>query len=225
MVIIRTSATDVSIHAVSPEFGVHFSRILPQHRGGCSSRSAAPDIASQTSAIPTNAIRQVKSLLRVNFPESIVVLLVPSCLRVVLSFAFSVHSFGLLHASMQRRATAAPHRCEPSRCRSLLCVVCELSRRPTAGLSHRDHRARRHDGRSSRTDLGLAATSLMADLPSPGSFPRVLPRRGNVSDDSQIQFLAMISQDSCHTARATKGLIWREFGHIRSGKGPMLLIS
>src|SRR5262249_20769788 len=26
MVIIRTSATDVSIHAVSPEFGVHFSR-------------------------------------------------------------------------------------------------------------------------------------------------------------------------------------------------------
>ena len=144
---------------------------------------------------------------------------------VVLSVAFSVHSFGLLHDSMQRRATAAPHRCEPSRCRSLLCVVCELSRRPTAGLSHRDHRARRHDGRSSRTDLGLAATSLMADLPSPGSFPRVLPRRGNVSDDSQIQFLAMISQDSCHTARATKGLICREFGNIRSGNGPMLLIS
>src|SRR6201993_2333474 len=118
MVIIRTSATDVSIHAVSPEFGVHFSRILPPHAGGVSSANAAPDIASQTSAIPTSATRQVKSLLRVNFPESIVVLLVPSCLRVVLSVAFSVQaSFGLLHGSMQRGPTAAPPRCGAPCCR------------------------------------------------------------------------------------------------------------
>ena len=42
MVIIRTSATEVSIQAVSPEFGVHFSSVLASQAGGRSRRPAPP---------------------------------------------------------------------------------------------------------------------------------------------------------------------------------------
>src|SRR6266487_3660768 len=45
MVIIRTSATEASIQAVSPEFGVHFSRTgglaVPSHAGGAASAAGA----------------------------------------------------------------------------------------------------------------------------------------------------------------------------------------
>src|SRR5262245_3427547 len=41
MVIIRTSATEVSIQAVSPEFGVHFSSVLASQAGGVSAAGAA----------------------------------------------------------------------------------------------------------------------------------------------------------------------------------------
>ena len=41
MVIIRTSATEVSIQAVSPEFGVHFSSVLASQAGGAASAAGA----------------------------------------------------------------------------------------------------------------------------------------------------------------------------------------
>jgi hypothetical protein len=41
MVIIRTSATEVSIQAVSPEFGVHFSSVFASQAGGVSAAGAA----------------------------------------------------------------------------------------------------------------------------------------------------------------------------------------
>ena len=46
MVIIRTSATEVSIQAVSPEFGVHFSSVLASQAGGVSAAGAAAAGAS-----------------------------------------------------------------------------------------------------------------------------------------------------------------------------------
>ena len=41
MVIIRTRATEVSIQAVSPEFGVHFSSVLASQAGGAASAAGA----------------------------------------------------------------------------------------------------------------------------------------------------------------------------------------
>ena len=41
MVIISTMAIEVSIQAVSPEFGVHFSRVLASQAGGVGAGVAA----------------------------------------------------------------------------------------------------------------------------------------------------------------------------------------
>src|SRR6476661_1308719 len=77
MVIISTSATDVSIHAVSPELGVHFSRILPPQAGGAaSSAKAVPPSASQRRAIP-NRTNADGTSLRAYVPVCIVDLQVP----------------------------------------------------------------------------------------------------------------------------------------------------
>src|SRR2546430_15082050 len=77
MVIINTSATDVSIHAVSPELGVHFSRILPPQAGDpASSASAMSPNSTQRSAIPKRATTKGTSLWRVYFQSPIVFLLV-----------------------------------------------------------------------------------------------------------------------------------------------------
>ena len=45
-VIISTSATEVSIHAVSPELGVHFSRVLASQAGGAGSAAAGAAAAA-----------------------------------------------------------------------------------------------------------------------------------------------------------------------------------
>ena len=45
MVIIRTSATEVSIQAVSPELGVHSVNTLALHAGGPASAGAAAGAA------------------------------------------------------------------------------------------------------------------------------------------------------------------------------------
>src|SRR6266699_3397929 len=77
MVIINTSATDVSIHAVSPELGVHFSRILPPQAGGpASSASAMSPNSTQRSAIPKRATTKGTSLWHLYFQSPIVFLLV-----------------------------------------------------------------------------------------------------------------------------------------------------
>src|SRR5437899_12784418 len=77
MVIINTSATDVSIHAVSPELGVHFSSILPPQAGGpASSASAMSPNSTQRSEIPTRATTKGTSLWRAYFQSPIVFLLV-----------------------------------------------------------------------------------------------------------------------------------------------------
>src|SRR6202008_5021030 len=77
-VIISTSATEGSIHAVSPEFGVHFSRILPPQAGGpASSASAVPPSASQRSAMPKRTNADVRSLRRAYLPVCIFYLQVP----------------------------------------------------------------------------------------------------------------------------------------------------
>src|SRR5215813_1968126 len=79
MVIIKTSATEVSIQAVSPEFGVQFSRIFPPQAGGpASSATAIPANASQRNAIPNRTRMDVTSLWRVDVPDCIFDLLVPS---------------------------------------------------------------------------------------------------------------------------------------------------
>src|SRR5712671_2218587 len=73
MVIINTSATDVSIHAVSPELGVHFSRILPPQAGGAAScASAMSPNARQRSVVPKRAATNDTSLWRAYVPGSIV---------------------------------------------------------------------------------------------------------------------------------------------------------
>src|SRR5882757_3165618 len=77
MVIIKTSATDVSIHAVSPELGVHFSRILPPQAGGpASSASAISPNSTQRSAIAKRATAKGTSLRRAYVTSPIVFLLV-----------------------------------------------------------------------------------------------------------------------------------------------------
>src|SRR5438045_1439227 len=77
MVIINTSATDVSIHAVSPELGVHFSRILPPQAGGpASSASAMSPNSMQRSEIPKRATTKGTSFGRACFQSPIVFLLV-----------------------------------------------------------------------------------------------------------------------------------------------------
>src|SRR5258708_35683081 len=76
MVIINTSATDVSIHAVSPELGVHFSRILPPQAGGpASCASAMSPNARQRIAVPKRAATTDTSLWRAYVPDSMVSLL------------------------------------------------------------------------------------------------------------------------------------------------------
>src|SRR5215469_5293325 len=100
MVIIKTRATDVSIHAVSPEFGVHFSRILPPQAGGESSANAGLPSASQRSATPNSATMNTTSLWRPSFPDSIVVLLVPD-----VSSVLSVRAFQSSWFSSGRRRT------------------------------------------------------------------------------------------------------------------------
>ena len=47
MVIISTSATEVSIQAVSPELGVHFSSVLASQAGGGASAGAAAGAAGR----------------------------------------------------------------------------------------------------------------------------------------------------------------------------------
>src|SRR5260370_31771013 len=73
MVIINTSATDVSIHAVSPELGVHFSRILPPQAGGAGScASPMSPNARQRSVVPKRAATNDTRLWRAYVPGSIV---------------------------------------------------------------------------------------------------------------------------------------------------------
>src|SRR5690242_10481398 len=50
MVIISTMAMEVSIQAVSPEFGVHFSSILASHAGGAASAAAGAAAAGAAAA-------------------------------------------------------------------------------------------------------------------------------------------------------------------------------
>src|SRR6516165_6078712 len=50
MVIISTMAMEVSIQAVSPEFGVHFSSVLASHAGGAASAAAAAGAAAAGAA-------------------------------------------------------------------------------------------------------------------------------------------------------------------------------
>src|SRR6266568_2457181 len=77
IVIINTSATDVSIHAVSPELGVHFSRTLPPQTGGAAScASAMSPNARQRSSVPKRAVTNSTSLWRAFVPDPIVSLLV-----------------------------------------------------------------------------------------------------------------------------------------------------
>src|SRR5215831_4817581 len=65
MVIINTSATDVSIQAVSPELGVHFSSTLPPHAGGAAScASATSPHARQRSAAASREIANAATALR-----------------------------------------------------------------------------------------------------------------------------------------------------------------
>src|SRR5258705_5187105 len=76
MVIINTSATDVSIHAVSPELGVHFSRTLPPQAGGpASCASAMSPNARQRIVVPKRAAATDTSLWRAYVPDSMVSLL------------------------------------------------------------------------------------------------------------------------------------------------------
>src|ERR1700675_1931804 len=78
MVIINTSASDASIHAVSPELGAHFSKILPPQTGGAAScASAMSPNARQRIAVPKRAATNDTSLLwRAYVPDPIVSLLV-----------------------------------------------------------------------------------------------------------------------------------------------------
>src|SRR5216683_7074854 len=79
IVIINTSATDVSIHAVSPELGAHFSRTLPPQTGGpASCASAMSPNARQRIAVPKRAATTDTSLWRAYVPDSMVSLLVAS---------------------------------------------------------------------------------------------------------------------------------------------------
>src|SRR5271168_5136740 len=50
MVIMRTSATDVSIHAVSPELPVHFSRTVAEQLGGAAGAAGAAAAAGAVAA-------------------------------------------------------------------------------------------------------------------------------------------------------------------------------
>ena len=50
MVIISTMAMEVSIQAVSPEFGVHFSSVLASHAGGAASAAAGAAAAGVAGA-------------------------------------------------------------------------------------------------------------------------------------------------------------------------------
>ena len=56
MVIIRTSATEVSIQAVSPEFGVHFSSVLASQAGGVSAAGAAAAAGASAGAWAWTAV-------------------------------------------------------------------------------------------------------------------------------------------------------------------------
>jgi shikimate 5-dehydrogenase len=51
MVIISTMAMEVSIQAVSPEFGVHFSSVLASHAGGAASAAAAGAAAAGAAGV------------------------------------------------------------------------------------------------------------------------------------------------------------------------------
>src|SRR3974390_3356285 len=103
MVIINTSATDVSIQAVSPEFGVHFSRILPPQAGGpASSANAVPPNASQRSAMPNRTNADVRSFRRACVPFCIVDLQVP------VTFCFDVRMTSLLTSQVTNEKTTRP---------------------------------------------------------------------------------------------------------------------
>src|SRR6516164_3878078 len=70
MVIMSTSATDVSIHAVSPEFGVHFSRTLPPQAGGTASCANAISVnARQRRTVPNGAATSGTSLRSADVPD------------------------------------------------------------------------------------------------------------------------------------------------------------
>src|SRR5258705_8039993 len=74
---INTSAPDVSIDAVSPEFGVHFSRTLALQAGGAAScASAMSPNARQRIAVPKRAATNDAILWRAYVPDPIVSLLV-----------------------------------------------------------------------------------------------------------------------------------------------------
>src|SRR6202008_1575272 len=106
-VIISTSATEVSIHAVSPEFGVHFSRILPPQAGGpASSASAVPPNASQRSAMPKRTNADVRSLRGAYLPVCIFYLQVPvsSCCEFRIDFVADLSSDECAVVERQNRA-------------------------------------------------------------------------------------------------------------------------
>src|SRR6266404_3957541 len=108
MVIINTSATDVSIHAVSPELGVHFSSILPPQAGGpASSASAMSPNSTQRSEIPTRATTKGTSLWRAYFQSPIVFLLIATDVGEGLPATLSVSSMRVRTARHQRYAEIA----------------------------------------------------------------------------------------------------------------------
>src|ERR1700735_5566914 len=78
MVIINTSATEVSIHAVSPELGVQFSRILPPQAGGAGASSANAMVLNrrQSSAPPNRTVAKGAILCRAYVHDPMVCLLV-----------------------------------------------------------------------------------------------------------------------------------------------------
>src|SRR5215211_5576906 len=55
MVIIKTSATEVSIQAVSPEFGVHFSCVLASQAGGCANDGSTTSTLTKAARISPHA--------------------------------------------------------------------------------------------------------------------------------------------------------------------------
>ncbi|WP_229186506.1 hypothetical protein [Bradyrhizobium oropedii] len=66
----------MSIQAVSPEFGVHFSRILPPQAGGDAASSASARLLNnrQRAATPSKANTILTSFGRVYVADSIIVL-------------------------------------------------------------------------------------------------------------------------------------------------------
>src|SRR5262245_14758980 len=66
MVIIRTSATEVSIHAVSPELGVQFTCILASQAGAGSAGAAAAGslVAAGACAKDTSATTMLRKAAR-----------------------------------------------------------------------------------------------------------------------------------------------------------------